>query len=215
MIKAALFDLDGVVFDTETQYTQFWGSQFRLYFPNQDGLEQKIKGMTLVQLYEQYFPDQKEEQKLITQRLNDFEQKMSYNYIPGFESFIQSLGEAGVKRAVVTSSNREKMENVYRKHPEFKHYFEAILTSEDFERSKPDPCCYLKAASVFEVDPKECAGFEDSLNGLRAVRAARMLTVGLSTTNPHELIVPLADAVVADFTHLSLSQINVWYDNTK
>jgi beta-phosphoglucomutase-like phosphatase (HAD superfamily) len=55
MIKAALFDLDGVVFDTEPQYSRFWGSQFQLYYPDMPGMEQRIKGMTLVQIYDQYF----------------------------------------------------------------------------------------------------------------------------------------------------------------
>jgi beta-phosphoglucomutase-like phosphatase (HAD superfamily) len=46
-LKAALFDLDGVVFDTEPQYTIFWGSQCRLYHPEHPGLEHEIKGQTL------------------------------------------------------------------------------------------------------------------------------------------------------------------------
>ena len=48
----ALFDLDGVVFDTEPQYTIFWGSQFKKYYPQEPGLEHKVKGMTLVQIYD-------------------------------------------------------------------------------------------------------------------------------------------------------------------
>ena len=51
-LKAALFDLDGVVFDTEPQYTVFWGSQCRLYHPEHPGLEQEIKGQTLTQIYD-------------------------------------------------------------------------------------------------------------------------------------------------------------------
>ena len=50
--KAALFDLDGVVIDTESQYSVFWGSQCRLYHPEIPGLENKIKGQTLTQIFD-------------------------------------------------------------------------------------------------------------------------------------------------------------------
>ena len=52
VLKAALFDLDGVVFDTEPQYSVFWGSQCRLYHPEHPGLENEIKGMTLTEIYD-------------------------------------------------------------------------------------------------------------------------------------------------------------------
>ena len=50
MLKAALFDLDGVVFDTEPQYTIFWGGICKEFHPELPGLEYKIKGQTLVQI---------------------------------------------------------------------------------------------------------------------------------------------------------------------
>jgi haloacid dehalogenase superfamily, subfamily IA, variant 3 with third motif having DD or ED/haloacid dehalogenase superfamily, subfamily IA, variant 1 with third motif having Dx(3-4)D or Dx(3-4)E len=209
MIKAALFDLDGVVFDTEPQYSRFWGSQFQLYYPDMPGMEQRIKGMTLVQIYDQYFADKKDEQSKITERLNAYELQMEYEYIAGFESFVTALRKQGIKTAVVTSSNLEKMANVYRHRPEMKDYFDVILTSEDFERSKPDPDGYLKGAAHFGIDPKECVGFEDSVNGLKAVRAAGLLTVGLTTTNSRETVATLADIVVDDFTQLDLSTLSI------
>ena len=209
MIKAALFDLDGVVFDTESQYSRFWGSQFQLYYPDMPGMEQRIKGMTLVQIYDQYFADKKDEQPKITARLNEYELQMKYDYIAGFESFVTALRKQGIKTAVVTSSNLEKMANVYRHHPEMKAYFDAILTSEDFERSKPDPDGYLKGVARLGATPAECVGFEDSVNGLKAVRAAGLLTVGLTTTNSRETVGALADIVVDDFTQLDPSTLHI------
>ena len=198
--QAALFDLDGVVFNTEPQYTVFWGAQCREFHPEHPGLEQEIKGMTLVQIYDAWFSGElADKQALITERLNAYEGQMSYDYVAGFESYIQSLRSQGVKTAVVTSSNQPKMEAVYRSHPEFKGLFDAILTAEDFERSKPDPDCYLKAAGRFGVAPEHCVVFEDSFNGLKSGRAAGMYVVGLATTNPAEAIRPLCDEVVADY----------------
>lgn len=200
MKKAALFDLDGVVFDTEPQYTVFWGQICREYHPEIPDLEYKIKGQTLTQIYDRFFCGQDEEQKVITQRLNEFESNMKFNYVEGFEEFIHSLRQKGVKTAVVTSSNREKMESVYRQRPEFKSLFDAILTSEDFEESKPSPDCYLKGAARFGVKPEDCVVFEDSFNGLKSGRASGAYVVGLATTNPAEAIAPYADQVINDFT---------------
>jgi HAD superfamily hydrolase (TIGR01509 family) len=199
-IKAALFDLDGVVFDTEPQYSVFWGAQCREFHPEHPGLEHEIKGQTLVQIYDAWFSGElAEKQPLITERLNKFEQQMDYIYVPGFEEYISQLRSKGVKTAVVTSSNQPKMEAVYQSHPEFRSMFDAILTSEDFERSKPDPDCYLKAAQRLGVKVEDCVVFEDSFNGLKSGKAAGMYVVGLSTTNPATAIRPYCDEIIENY----------------
>ena len=208
-VKAALFDLDGVVFDTEPQYTVFWGAQCREFHPEHPGLEHEIKGQTLDQIYDAWFSGPlKEKQALITKRLNAYEASMDYSYIDGFEMFINDLRKQGVKTAVVTSSNQLKMESVYRQHPEFKTLFDAILTSEDFDYSKPHPDCYLKAAARFGAKPEECVVYEDSFNGLKAGRAAGMRVVGLATTNKAEDIRPLCDEVIENYAHIKLYTLN-------
>ena len=199
-MKAALFDLDGVVFDTEPQYTIFWGQQCREFHPEHPGLEHEIKGQTLVQIYDAWFSGPLEpKQALITERLNRYEEQMSYDYVAGFEDYIAMLRRQGVKTAVVTSSNLPKMQAVYRCHPEFEGLFDAILTSEDFERSKPDPDCYLKAAARLGVSANDCVVFEDSFNGLKSGKAAGMYVVGLATTNSADAIRPLCDEVVENY----------------
>ena len=199
-MKAALFDLDGVVFDTEGQYTVFWGEQCREFHPERPGLEHEIKGQTLVQIYDAWFSGPlRDRQALITERLDRFEQQMDYRYVPGFEAFVGGLRRRGVRTAVVTSSNRVKMEAVYRAHPEFRALFDAILTSEDFSASKPDPDCYLRAARRLGVDRGQCVVFEDSFNGLRSGRAAGMYVVGLATTNAADAIRPLCDEVIKNY----------------
>jgi len=207
MLKAALFDLDGVIFDTETQYSRFWGSQCRHYFPDRPGLEKEIKGQTLVQIYETAFASLRDEQPIITERLNDFEKSMSYDYIPGVRKFIEQLHQKGIRTAIVTSSNVPKMANVYRSHPEIEQLFDAILTAEDFTESKPHPQCYLLGAERLGVKPQECVGFEDSFNGLKAVKSADMAVVGLATTNPADAIAPLSDLVASDFQQLQLEDL--------
>ena len=201
--KAALFDLDGVVFDTEPQYSVFWGAQCREFHPEHPGLENEIKGQTLTQIYDAWFSGPLEpKQALITERLNAYEAQMKYIYLDGLEDYLRLLRQQGVKTAVVTSSNLPKMQAVYASHPEFHELFDAILTSEDFERSKPDPDCYLKAAGRFGVEPQDCVVFEDSFNGLKSGRAAGMYVVGRATTNAAEAIAPLCDEVIKDYRQL-------------
>ena len=209
MFKAALFDLDGVVFDTEPQYTVFWGSQCRLYHPEHPGLEHEIKGSTLDQIFDRWWAGPLEaEREAVTQRLNDFEAQMHYDYIEGLQDFLADLRRKGVKTAIVTSSNRQKMDSVYRSRPELPLIFDAILTSEDFSESKPSPQCYLRAAERLGIEPKDCVVFEDSFNGLRSGRSAGMYVVGLATTNSREAIAPLSDIQIDNYTNYRIQ----WQD---
>ena len=205
MVKACLFDLDGVVFDTEPLYTLFWNNIGKNFRPNVPNFEYIIKGQTLVQIFDKYFADDVDAQKEIVQLLNEYERHMSYNYILGCETFIDKLKRKGIKTAVVTSSNLEKMQNVYNQHPEFKGYFDDILTSEDFDESKPSPNCYLKAAARFGVSPKDCVVFEDSFNGLRSGIASGARVIGLATTNSVAEIEPFTKEVISNYDGFTLS----------
>lgn len=218
-IKAALFDLDGVVFETESQYTNFWGMIGKEYHPEMPDFAHRIKGQTLVQIYDKYFgkpedfcqisdfADVASEQAKITARLDEFERNMNYPYIDGFEDFVKDLRKHDVKCAVVTSSNVAKMKNVYQVHPEFLDYFDRVLTSEDFAKSKPDPDCYLKGAAVFGAKPEECVGLEDSFNGLKAVRASGAFTLGLATTNSEDAIRAYSDYVINDYKSFTFADL--------
>lgn len=193
----ALFDLDGVILDTEGSYTAFWDDYGSRHFSEKDfGL--KIKGQTLVKILGDYFPEENE-RKAITDAINDFERNMSYPFVPGVENYIKSLKSNGIRTAVVTSSNLLKMENVYRCHPGFREMFDMILTSEDFSESKPSPYCYLKAMRLFGAGPEDCVVFEDSLAGLQSARASGAFVTALTTTNPEEVVRNYADLVIRDF----------------
>ena len=193
----ALFDLDGVILDTEGSYTAFWDDYGSRHFSEKDfGL--KIKGQTLVKILGDYFPEENE-RKSITDAINDFERNMSYPFVPGVENYIKSLKSNGIRTAVVTSSNVLKMDNVYRCHPGFREMFDIILPSEDFSESKPSPYCYLKAMRLFGAGPEDCVVFEDSLAGLQAARASGAFVTALTTTNPEEVVRNYADLVIRDF----------------
>lgn len=198
----ALFDFDGVLMDTESQYSRFWDETGRK-FVNIEGFGSIIKGQTLKQIFAKHFAGYSEEElRAIEDAINDFEKEMTYEFIPGAREFLLELKKAGIPTAIVTSSNNTKMSQVYKVHPQLHTMVDAILTSEHFTRSKPDPECFLKGMEVLGGTPGTTVVFEDSIHGLTAARAAGAYVVGLATTNSRETIEPLCDMVLDDFTDI-------------
>ena len=198
--KAALFDLDGTLLDTEAQYTEFWSEMGRQYRPDLPDFNSLIKGTTLTQIYDLYIAE--EYHATITAQLDEWEAQMDYHLMPGAEDYLKKLRNEGVKTALVTSSNDKKMRCVRHAMPQFYDLFDVVLTSEDFTRSKPFPDCYLKAAEVLDVQPNECVVFEDAFSGLQAGRDAGMYVIGLATTNSREAIEDKCDRVINSFLEL-------------
>ena len=204
--KAVLFDFDGVVVDTETQYSHFW-HQMGIEYLGVDDIEGRVKGQTLVYIYDTFFPGMMKEQAEITERLNRFEQEMSFDFIPGVLDFIADLRCHDVKTAVVTSSNEAKMAAVYKVHPEIKTLFDRILTAEMFTASKPAPDCFLLGMEVFGTTPDTTYVFEDSFNGLKAGLASGATVIGLATTNSREDIAPLCHYILDDFAGFTYDKL--------
>lgn len=207
MIKAALFDLDGTLIDTEDQYTVIWGKICRKYRPDIPRLEYLIKGTTLVQIFERYFPN-KEDQIEIDQFLDKSEAEMDYSFYPGALAFIEDLKKNGVKCAIVTSSNQKKMASVRKAIVNFDDLFDRVLTSEDFSASKPAPDCYLLGAKVFGCEKDECAVFEDAFTGLQAGMSSGIFTFGITTCNSREAIADKCNYVIDSFEGLTYKKVN-------
>lgn len=197
-VMAMLFDLDGVVMDTEGQYTEFWDRMGQEYL-GIDNFCASIKGQTLVQISGAYFKGKEQELKEIVARLDETERNMKYEFIPGADSFLELIRSKGIRTALVTSSNAKKMQNIYDRYPQFKSLFDAILTSESFTRSKPDPECFIKGMQLLGAGPDSTLVFEDSIHGLTAARGSGAVTVGLATTNPRSVVSTMSDYVLDNF----------------
>ena len=203
----ALFDFDGVLMDTEAQYTRFWDETGRK-FVDMDGFGSMIKGQTLVQIFGKYFADRTEEElRAVEEAINEYERNMTYEFIPGARGFLNELRQAGIPTAIVTSSNNQKMSQVYKAHPDLHTLVDAILTSEHFSKSKPDPECFLKGMEMLGGTPESAVVFEDSIHGITAGRAAGAYVTGLATTNKREVIEPLCDMVIDNFSDFSLKEL--------
>lgn len=194
-----LFDLDGVIFDTEGQYTEFWDGIGRDYLGDPE-LSGKLKGETIAKSLQRCFPDDPLRREEVRARLYDFEAQMKFEYVPGAYGFLEYLKGQGYPTAIVTSSNRDKMAQVYKSRPEIRDMVCRVLTGDDFARSKPYPDCYLLGMELFGAAPEDAYIFEDSFNGLRAGRDSGGHVIALATTNTRESVAPYADLVLDDFT---------------
>lgn len=200
-MKAALFDLDGVIIDTEPSYSIFWGAMGREYNVGIDNFADVIKGTTLTQILGKYFAEDLHEE--VIAKLNKYEREMKYTVFPEVKNYLDGLRGRGVKCAIVTSSNLEKMDNLWRQQPWLRECFDEVITDEDVTRSKPDPQPYLIAAKRLGVSPADCVVYEDSFNGLLSGRRAGCRVVALATTNPRASLEDKADVVVDNLGQLS------------
>lgn len=198
-----LFDLDGVIMDTETQYGIFWNRTGKELL-GLDDFGKRIKGQTLNHILSHFDGVSKDKDEIIRE-LYEYERNMSYDYIPGADEFMKDLHARGIPMAIVTSSNDAKMVNVRKAHPELWELAEAVLTSEHFSKSKPDPECFLKGMKVLGGRPEDTYVFEDSIHGINAGRAAGAKVIGLATTNTREAIAELCDQVIDDFRGFKLA----------
>lgn len=208
-LRAALFDLDGTLIDSEGQYTAFWGEMGRKLRPDIEDFALRIKGTTLTNILTTYFPEHLWAD--ITKAIDDFEETMIFPRIKGAEAFVKDLKSHGVKCIIVTSSPPTKMKVLKGREPEFLQLFDNILTAEDFTASKPDPHCYILGAEVAGCQREECIVFEDAFTGLEAGMRAGIFTVGLATGNSREAIQDKCNYVIDDFSDFNYEQLlSIW-----
>lgn len=200
--NAFLFDLDGVLIDSETEYTRIWEKIEKKFPTGVKDFAIKIKGTTLEDILSTYFPEP-ETRKQVEKELYRLEGEMIYKYAPGARELLQTLKAKNIPMALVTSSNSDKMEHLYRDIPEIKSFFEKIIVGEMVCHSKPDPEGYLTAAKELGVNPEECCVVEDSLQGVRAGKSATSTVVGIAGTLPKYILEPEADIVLENIGELN------------
>lgn len=199
MTKGVLFDLDGVVVDSESIYTQFWSDIDKLHPTGVENFAIAIKGNTLQRILADYFPDNDVKQDIL-ERIKDFEINMRYKPFAEAIRFINELKRNQFRIAIVTSSSQKKMDNLYAQNPGFREMFDAVVTGDMVSHSKPDPEPYLLGAKAIGVAPESCYVFEDSISGIESGIRAGATVIGLATTLPYDKIDGKAHLTINDFT---------------
>lgn len=205
-IKGVLFDLDGVLIDTEGIYSQFWEAVDRRFPTGVEGFAQVIKGSNLHNILHTYFPTE-ELRTQVNDMLNGFQREMRYDYFPGAIELLEELNRCGIPCCIVTSSDKSKMSALYAQHPDFASRFAAIVTGNMVSEPKPSPECFLLGAKMLGIDIKNCVVIEDSINGLKAGMASGARVIGLYTTCSREAIAPHCHMVAPNIGNLTTQSI--------
>ena len=200
-----LFDLDGVLLDSEGQYSVFWAAMDKEYSTGVPNFADYIKGFHLTRILK-YFADEEIRQEVLG-KLLAFERQMLFEFFPGALDFVKQLRTAGVPMAIVTSSDKKKMQALFSQYPEFPELFDKVVTGDMVTRAKPDPDCFLMGAKQLGLDIKDCVVLEDSRNGLLAGKASGAKVVGIATTLPAEQVSALCDLMVNSVSELTVDRL--------
>jgi beta-phosphoglucomutase len=189
MIKACLFDLDGVIVDTARYHFIAWkalAEELGFEFTEKDN--ERLKGVSrmrsmdiLLEIGGIEFPQEKKEE--LATRKNEhyrsFITKMEPNEIlPGSTEFIKELKEHNIKIAL-GSASKNAMTILDRL--QLTDWFDAVIDGTKVSKAKPDPEVFLKGAEALGVSPDECVVFEDAEAGVEAALAGGMKCVGIGT----------------------------------
>lgn len=191
----ALFDLDGVLIDSETEYTRIWEEINRCFKSGYDDLALRIKGMTLDNIIKTYFPGEGMYRR-VADMLHSMETEMRYCWKPGAKELLEWFTANDIPRVLVTSSDGKKMGHLREELPDLEPMMTHIITADMISRSKPDPEGYLLGGSIIGIPMQKCVVFEDSLQGVTAGKASGALVVGVAGTLPASVISPCSDIVV-------------------
>lgn len=204
-IKGALFDLDGVIIDTETTYSYFWQKVDEAFPTNVPHFSDVIKGSNLDTILNTYFPVEKH--AAVVEMLNSFQREMDYPYFAGAMEMVDEMRARGIVTCVVTSSDRKKMEALYAQHPDFASHFSAIITGDMVSAPKPDPECFLLGAAKIGIPIEQCVVFEDSFNGIAAGQSAGAMVVAVATTNPASSLRSGSECVINQLSDFDLDAL--------
>lgn len=206
MIKkntAILFDFDGVIVNTEPLYDIYMNELGERYNLGIDNLADKVKGMTTPEVIKKYFGHLNDDElEKFKKEMLDFETSMDFPLIEGVLDFIKYLKENDYKVALVTSSQRIKMERAL-KILHLDSTFDSMVTADRITQGKPHPMCFLLAAKDLNVEPENCIVFEDSINGINAGLASKMKVIGLTTSFSDSEIGDKVYATIPDFSDLN------------
>jgi len=179
-----LFDMDGVVIDTQLAVTELWervAAQYQVELTQAD-FDTHIYGCPCAQTLDALFPHLSEDERAaVFAEEYAYETSLTYTPMSGVGDFLRALHENGVPTALVTSGERWKVAEVMRQIG-IGNLFNAYVTAEDIPRGKPDPACYVLGAERLGVSTDRCIVFEDSISGVQAAIAAGMQCVGVRPT---------------------------------
>ncbi len=204
MIKAVVFDMDGVIFDSEKLYRKHWmitGEEYNIPEITMRELCNRIAGATKEhneKLMKSYFGEDFDYNTFRGKTMERMDEDIRQNGLdlkPGVKELFHFLKERGIKIGLATSTIRQRAERNLR-NAGILEEFDQIIYGGTVPNGKPAPDIYLKACEELGVAPSEAMGIEDSINGVKSASGAGLYTVMvIDLIEPTEEIRPLANQI--------------------
>ena len=210
MIKAIIFDADGVIYNSEPLIKKAVKKVFAeqgITLTNNDfipffGLTAKDELLALLKKHKLHMPLEK-----ALKKRGKYYGELLHNIriFAGVKKLMKKIRIKKMKLAIATNSRKPKLYLTLKRLKLYPHKFDAIITAEQVKKHKPYPDVYLKAARRIKVKPADCLVFEDSLNGVKAAKAAGMYCVAITNSfSRKKLLRAGADLVLRSLTEVTL-----------
>jgi len=214
MIKTVIFDMDGVIVDTEPVHHYAYNQHFeQLNIEVTPEMYASFTGNSTKNIFERLkiqFNLAEEVNALVETKRNlfndAFDSKKDLYLLDGVGDLIKDLYDNGMQLVLASSSATVTINRVFNRFGLHK-YFTHIVSGEDFPKSKPHPAIFLRAAELANTPVENCIVIEDSTNGIMAAKAAGIYCIGYDSFHSKLQDYSLADVVITDFRELSYEKI--------
>ncbi|MFC1745464.1 HAD family hydrolase [Candidatus Riflebacteria bacterium] len=204
-MKKIIFDMDGVIVDSESHWHKLEHSFFKKIIPNwQAAWHEKILGLKLSDSYEtlkEYLTAPLTYQQFLAEfkGMAEIVYSQKAALIPGIKDLLYQLSQKNVIIALASSSPGTSIETVLNRF-EISHYFSAVVSAEEIAgMGKPWPDVFLHTAMLLKVEPENCVVIEDSKNGVLAAKRAGMFCVGFRNGFNSKQDLSMADMEIEGF----------------
>lgn len=201
-IKGAVFDMDGLMLDTEKLLVRFWREAAAYYgYDMTDenvfeirSLSRKYSVPLLKGIFGEDFPFDEVRSRRIA-LMNEYIDENGFDVKKGLFEMLDFLKENDYLVAVATATDRERAERYLKKIGAYE-YFDAVICGDMVKNGKPEPDIYITAAAELGLSPEECAAFEDSPNGIKSAWSAGCKVIMIpDLTQPDDSVMPMLSGV--------------------